>query len=184
MFKLCKISFGSIYFKRSKSTSYRRRKEAALSVAALFSSSSENEEDHPQPLTLTNIEPVLNNDNNLENSLRTNVAQRFNEPNDYNETFTHESFDKYSSSSEIEDDSSSSLSDEVLESTIASWAIRHNITHSALNDLLLSLSKYPPFKYLPRLQNFIKNTKHYICKINHGWNLSSLWSSARNRTYG
>jgi len=33
--------------------------------------------------------------------------------------------------------------------TIAKWAIRNNITHLALDNLLNNLSKYPQFKELP-----------------------------------
>jgi len=41
-------------------------------------------------------------------------------------------------------------SDSELEQLIASWAIRHNITHSALDDLLISLSKCSQFNHLPK----------------------------------
>lgn len=41
-------------------------------------------------------------------------------------------------------------SDSGLEFILASWAIRHNITHSALNDLLTNLTKYSEFKHLPK----------------------------------
>jgi len=37
-----------------------------------------------------------------------------------------------------------------LKLTIATWAITHNITHTALNDLLKRLSKFPEFKELPK----------------------------------
>lgn len=55
-----------------------------------------------------------------------------------------------SSSSITEDDILPLESDEGLDTIIARWAIRHSITHSALDDLLLSLSKYSHFKTLPK----------------------------------
>jgi len=41
-------------------------------------------------------------------------------------------------------------SNESLEVSIASWAIRHSITHSALNNLLITLSNFPQLKHLPK----------------------------------
>jgi hypothetical protein len=39
---------------------------------------------------------------------------------------------------------------QVLRLIIANWAIRHDITHCALNDLLKSLLKLPAFSELPK----------------------------------
>lgn len=47
-------------------------------------------------------------------------------------------------------------SNSALELIIASWAIRHNITHSALDDLLINLSKCSQFSHLQWRLEFLK----------------------------
>jgi len=54
------------------------------------------------------------------------------------------------------------------------WAIRHSITHTALDDLLVNLSKYYQFKNLPKDSRTIKNPNQNVNKKYQGWYLSPL----------
>jgi len=66
---------------------------------------------------------------------------------DNNDSFTEiTSSDEYESTSEFVE----SGNDVGLELVIARWAVRHNITHLALDDFLKSISKFPQFKGLPK----------------------------------
>jgi hypothetical protein len=56
-------------------------------------------------------------------------------------------------------------SNESLEVSIASWAIRHSISYSTLNDLLSTLSNFPLLKHLPRdAQTLLKTPTTTIAK--------------------
>lgn len=95
----------------------------------------------------TNSTIPLVNEEIISNNLEGNGSNTFDSNNSH---FSCDSSDKYFSSSSItEDDIAPLESDEGLGTIIARWAIHHSITHSALDDLLLSLSKYSPFKKLP-----------------------------------
>jgi len=127
-----------------KPTRYRRRKQTALSIAALFSSSSENEEDNSLPLNVKRIVPVHSETINLETTSLQNENRELHNSNNKNSSMeTSES--SISSVDSYEDPSLQS--NESLEVSIASWAIRHSITHSALNDLLITLSNFPQLKH-------------------------------------
>lgn len=68
----------------------------------------------------------------------------------------YNSCEELSSSSKCSDKNDDTLynpttkSNSGLEFIIASWAIRHNITHLTLDDLLTSLNKCSQFKHLPK----------------------------------
>lgn len=103
---------------RSKATRYRRRKRAALSVAALFSSSSENEEDNTLPLNTTNIVPVHSDIIPLEN---TSLQNENNDLHGNNTDLLTETSDEPSISSVDASDEDSPLQlNESLEVSIAS----------------------------------------------------------------
>lgn len=122
---------------RSKATRYRRRKRAALSIAALFSSSSENKEDNALPLNTTNIVPVHNDETiNLKNTSLQNENNELLGNNTNSSMGT--SYESSISSVDASDENSPLQSNESLEVSIAIWAIRHSITHSALNDLFFT----------------------------------------------
>lgn len=84
---------------------------------------------------------------NLETTSLQNENHELHNSNDTNSSMeTSES--SISSVDSYEDPSLQS--NENLEVSIASWAIRHSITHSALNDLLITLSNFPQLKHLPK----------------------------------
>lgn len=134
---------------RSKATRYRRRKRAALSIAALFSSSGENEEDNALPFNTTNI-VLVHNDETI-NFKNTSLQNENNELHGNNtNSSTETSHESSISSVETSDEDSPLQSNESLDISIVGWAIRHSITHSALNDLLLTLSNFPQLNNLPK----------------------------------
>lgn len=86
------------------------------------------------------------------------------EQNEDNYLPSNTSFDSFdnisSSSSNIDCDVPNDTFEynEDLETIIASWAIRHNITQLALNDLLSSLTKCDQFKNLPKNSRLLLKT--------------------------
>lgn len=85
----------------------------------------------------------------VSNNLEGNGSNTF---DSNNSEFSCDSSDRYLSGSSITDDDIilPLETDEGLDTTIARWAIRHSITHTALDDLLLNLSKYSQLKNLPK----------------------------------
>ncbi|KAF0714285.1 Uncharacterized protein FWK35_00028054 [Aphis craccivora] len=149
-------SLNSQHFnKSSKSTRHRRRKQVARSIATLFSSSSENDEDCSL-LTPNSTIPLVT-EKIVSNNFEGNCNNIFNK------------------------DDILPLESDGLDTIIARWAICHSITHSALVDLLLGLSKYYHFKTLPKdSRTLLKTPTTTLIKTDQGWYLSPLWYSTRN----
>ncbi|KAF0720468.1 Uncharacterized protein FWK35_00033941, partial [Aphis craccivora] len=105
-----------------KPTRYRRRKQTALSIAALFSSSSENEEDNSLPLNVKRIVPVHSETINLETTSLQNENHELHNSNNTNSSMeTSES--SISSVDSYEDPSLQS--NESLEVSIAIKTLKH-----------------------------------------------------------
>lgn len=110
-------------------------------INELCSSSSENED---QLLISAFTNPTIQSFNHIP-SVNVCIDERFQSDESYDEDFND-----ISTSSEEEDDPKEINCNEELDTIIALWAVRHNITHTALNDLLVSLSAFPQFSYLPK----------------------------------
>jgi len=139
-----------IFFNRSKSTRYRHRKRAALSISSLFSSSSdESLENNPNPL-IPNIIIPDSLHVNTENTNTIEVNTLYN--NDLNNSYNSDDNILNSLSSSSDDNNILSDDDkcEDVEFIIARWACRNSICHSVLDDLLFSLSNCSQFKNLPK----------------------------------
>jgi len=116
-----------------------------MSVASLFSSSSEENDECNTLLSSTSHTPTLNTFVQNEDVSSNNTP--------YN------SFEDFSSSNtDSDNDIPCSTTSEDPEKIIACWAIRHSITQSALNDLLTSLSKCHLFCNLPKDARTLLNT--------------------------
>lgn len=96
-------------------------------INELCSSSSENED---QSLISAFTNPTIQSFNHI---LSVSIDERFQSDESYDEDFND-----VSTSSE-EDDPKEINCNEELDTIIALWAVRHNITHTALNDLLVYL---------------------------------------------
>lgn len=132
--------------KQSKSCRYLQRKRAATQAVALLMSSSEDDDN------LTIQTPSLiadyNNSSLPENINKENLLFS-------DDVETNNSFEDYSQNT---DSSSESLSSSIvpvkdiqsLRLVLAQWALRCNVQHSTLNDLLQSVSIFPEFQGLPK----------------------------------
>jgi len=138
--------------KVNKSSRYRRRKRVEFQTSLLFSTSSSDDSmevsllsDIKTPIPPQSqivVTPIVNSSQNTNftdepNHQKPNIVEPLNE--------FELSLDSSSSDSEQASNPESNL-----RLIIANWAIRHDITHCALNDLLKSLLKLPAFLELPK----------------------------------
>ncbi|KAL5246245.1 hypothetical protein ACI65C_013653 [Semiaphis heraclei] len=116
--------------KQSKSCRYLQRKRAATQAVALLMSSSEDEDN----VTIQTQTPPL-------------IAEH-----QYYSQNTDSSSESLSSSIDPVKDIPS------LRLVLAQWALRCNVQHSTLNDLLQSVSIFPEFQGLPKTARTLLNT--------------------------
>jgi len=146
--------------KQSKSCRYLQRKRAATQAVALLMSSSEDDDN------LTIQTPPLiavhqcNNSSLPENINRENLLFS-------DDVETNNIFEDYSQNTDSSSESLSSSIDSVkdipsLRLVLAQWALRCNVQHSTLNDLLQSVSIFPEFQGLPKTARTLLNTPSMV----------------------
>lgn len=137
----------------SKSSRYRQRKRVYETVnAELFPKF--NCENPSIDVKLPTTSPVSVSENQTYNS---NESLHFVQEDDNLNNIGFEPF--IESFNSDDDDINLSHDDSLnLQTTLAIWAIRHGITHLALNDLLNRLSKFPSFSNLPKCSRTLLKT--------------------------
>ncbi|CAI6359540.1 unnamed protein product [Macrosiphum euphorbiae] len=137
--------------KVNKSSRYRRRNRAEVLTSLLFSSSS-SDDDSMEVSLFSGFKNTISPQSQMYVTSIVNTSQNENSIDELNHQEPNNIVEQFNEFESSLDSSSSSDSEQTpnLRLIIAIWAIRHDITHYALNDLLKSLSILPAFSELPK----------------------------------